>query len=82
VRVRYVGAHPITFTAYGIGSVEPGDEFEVPDEVATAFTSRTDLEKVDDAPSVKPTRGRKPATETVAVTTEPAEGTSGVPDDH
>lgn len=52
MRLRYTGASPVSFVTLGFG-VEPGEEFEVPDEVAAGFIRRADIE-VADAP--KPPR--------------------------
>jgi hypothetical protein len=78
----------VTFTAYGVGSVDTGDEFEVPDEVADAFSARNDIELVVDSPPAKPARGSKAVTsdaapaETPAVETPAVEDVDAVPDDH
>ena len=41
--LRYTGQLPVTFTSIGL-EVVPGDEFEVPDEVAAAFAVRADIQ--------------------------------------
>jgi hypothetical protein len=43
VLLRYTGPGPVLFTSIGL-EVAPGDEFEVPDEGAEAFTRRADIE--------------------------------------
>ena len=43
--LRYTGVLPVTFVSIG-REVVPGDEFEVPDVGAEAFTSRIDVETV------------------------------------
>ena len=45
MRLRYTGTRPVSFTSIGV-EVEPGDEFDVPDDIAEAFSRRTDLEIV------------------------------------
>lgn len=97
MKLRYVGVTPITFITEGVGEVEPGDEFSVPDELASAFLSRADVEEVaeDEAEKVeaeepKPARRRhrdeEPGQSVATDGGDPekmSEENSGfVPDDH
>lgn len=84
MQLRYIGAHPITFADPRVGEVMPDQEFEVPDELADAFTTRADVERLE---AIPPSRVRKtkaaaglPTDDTTALTTE--EASYGVPDDH
>jgi hypothetical protein len=45
VRLRYVGPVPTTFVTFGV-EVDPGDEFEVPDDAASGLLARADVEEV------------------------------------
>ena len=77
MRLRYTGALPTTLI--GVGSLDPGDVFEVPDDQAERWTRRADVEE---APAeTPPTKSRK-ALKSTDPTTAPKEGSSGVPDDH
>jgi hypothetical protein len=80
VRLRYVGAAPTTFMAHGVGEVQQGGEFTVPDGAAEGFLSRLDVERAEglgdavdlgettgDAPPAKTRKTAKPAAQ------EPAE---------
>jgi hypothetical protein len=85
LRLRYLGAIPTTFVTLGL-EVQPGDEFDVDDATASAFTARADVEAVD--PPKSPRRKTKadaapdpvPAGATPDPTVE--EVSSGVSDDH
>jgi len=46
VRLRYVGATPITFITGSVGTVSHGDEFTVADELTSSFLARVDVEEV------------------------------------
>jgi hypothetical protein len=48
VKLRYTGSGTVTFFTAGVGEVEPGAVFTVPDDIAPAFTVRGDIEKVPD----------------------------------
>lgn len=56
MRVRYTGPIPTTFLT--VGEVEPGAEFDVPDEVADRYLQHGHIE-----PAGKPTKAKlsKPA---------------------
>lgn len=55
MRLRYIGTSPISFQSLGI-DVEPGEEFDAPDEVANGYTRRADVEAVDAADEPKPAK--------------------------
>ena len=55
MKLRYTGPVTVTFHTAGVGDVEPGAEFTVPDELADAFTARSDIEEVAE-PVVKQSR--------------------------
>ncbi len=42
----YTGSHPTGFLTGGVGHVEPGQKFEVPDEYLAAFDARRDVSRV------------------------------------
>lgn len=50
MRVTYTGVQPAVFLAGGIGLVEPGGEFDVPEDLAEAFTRRPDITPVTAGP--------------------------------
>jgi hypothetical protein len=60
MKLRYVGALPTTFITGAVGTVEPGTEFTVPDELAPAFLARADVEEVAEVEveEAKPARKR------------------------
>lgn len=89
MRLRYVGATPTTFITGSVGSVEPGDEFNVPDELASAFQARADVEEVAEKVAEKVTRKRSRSEEPgQSVATDggdpekKSEENSGVSNDH
>lgn len=58
MKLRYTGPVTVTFHTAGVGEVEPGAEFTVPDELADSFTQRNDIEEVvepvvEDKPTAK-----------------------------
>jgi hypothetical protein len=69
VRLRYIGASPITFVE--AGELEPGAEFNVPDDQADGYLRRDDIEEAppepepDPAPAKASRKASKP-TETAA----------------
>lgn len=64
MKLRYVGTVPTTFITGSVGSVEPGDEFTVPDELASAFLARADVEEVvEELPAEKPVTPKQPRVE-------------------
>lgn len=67
MRLRYVGAGPVTFVE--VGELEPGAEFTVPDSEADGYLRRDDVvdapPEPDAAPAVKPRK-------TASKTTDPA----------
>jgi hypothetical protein len=68
MKLRYLGATPTTFPALRL-SVEPDEEFDVPDDQAPGLLTRSDVEKVSPA---KPAKKAAPAKGT----------TDATPDDH
>lgn len=56
MRLRYVGAGSTTFI--GVGEVEPGAEFVVPDNQAEGFLRRPDVEEAPPQPDPTPAPGR------------------------
>lgn len=46
MKLRYTGPLTVTFHTAGVGEVEPGAVFTVPDELADVFTRRSDVEVV------------------------------------
>ena len=64
MRLRYTGPLTVTFHTAGVGEVEPGAEFTVPDELADAFTRRNDVEEVvEKAAEPRPVSKRKTVAE-------------------
>ncbi|MHA6764681.1 hypothetical protein [Streptacidiphilus sp. PAMC 29251] len=49
MRLRYAGVLPTTFVTVGV-EVDPGGEFEVPDDAAPGLLARADIEEMS-APS-------------------------------
>lgn len=45
-RFRYTGTHATVFITGGVGEVQPGDTFEVPDDIAEQFSRRDDVKSV------------------------------------
>lgn len=90
MKLLYVGTTPITFITGGVGMVTPGEEFNVPDELASAFLGRSDVVEttatVEERSSTKRRRGGKePGQSAAADGGDPkkmSEENSGVPDDH
>lgn len=76
MKLRYTGALPITFI--GVGSLDPGSEFEVPDDQAERWSRRSDVEEVP--AETPPTKSRKTSDKT-AVPADTKESTDGVSDD-
>lgn len=70
MRLRYIGTSPISFQTLGI-DVEPGEEFDAPDEVADGYTRRADVEAVAEPKSAKKSPAAKSAA-TPAADPEPA----------
>lgn len=68
--LRFTGTQPVTFPSIG-AEVFPGDEFEVPDDIAGAFTARADI---DPAATTAP-RARRPA-KAVDATPAPADAST------
>lgn len=69
MRLRYIGAGPVTFVE--AGELEPGDEFTVSDDLADGWLRRADIEEAPSEPEPEPepapVRSRK-----ASKTTEPA----------
>lgn len=79
MRLRYIGAGPITFAE--AGELEPGDEFTVPDDQADGYLRRADIEEAppepepDPAPAKAPRKASKTTpTDTAAASAAPEEG--------
>jgi len=72
MRLRYDGVVAVTFLIENVGTLEPGDEFTVSDEVAPAFISRGDITKV------KTTKVRRPSAQVDVI--EPLPEPEAVPD--
>lgn len=58
MRLRYTGAAPTVFQTGGVGPLEPGEEFSIPDDLAPAFLNRPDIEPVRPA---RPAKAAKPS---------------------
>lgn len=43
MRLQYVGTVSTTFITGSVGTIEPGEEFTVPDELASVFLTRRDV---------------------------------------
>lgn len=56
VRLRYTGTHPQAFTE--AGHLEPGDEFEVPEDQAERYLRRPDIEEAEAARRKRPVPGQ------------------------
>jgi hypothetical protein len=54
VRLRYTGTYQKTFMDHGIGQVEEGAEFDVPEDQAERFTRRADVELAGESPEPPP----------------------------
>lgn len=66
MRLRYTGPLTVTFHTAGVGEVEPGAEFTVPDEMVESFTCRSDIEEVAAASvEVRPTNKKKSTVEVI-----------------
>lgn len=81
MRLRYVGALPTTFVTLG-AEVDPGDEFEVPDDAAPGLLARADVEEVPAPTRRKAAKAapETPAGDAPAPVTEEVD--RAVPDDH
>ena len=78
MRLRYVGAAPTTFITGSVGTVQPGDEFTVADELALSFTARADVEEVVEAAKVETEKVKTPRRRPRDVDPEPSsDGTEG-----
>jgi hypothetical protein len=81
VRLRYVGSTPTTFVTVGV-EVDPGDEFEVPDDAAPGLLACADVEELP-APTRRKAAKAAPASPAGDVPAPVTEEVShGVPDDH
>jgi hypothetical protein len=79
VKLRYTGLRTVTFITAGVGEVEPGAVFSVPDENLNSFVNRTDIEVLpedDGAPEEKRSAKKKAVVDTapdpLPETVEPA----------
>lgn len=52
-RLRYTGERPQAFTEHGVGHLEPGAEFEVPEDQAERYLRRGDVEDAEGRPHAK-----------------------------
>lgn len=59
MKLRYVGSVPTSFMALGL-EVNPGQEFDVPDDEAKSYLSRADINEVVDEASAENTAEDKP----------------------
>lgn len=61
--LHYTGTEEIVFMTGNVGPVEPGADFDVPDDLAEAFLTRSDVEPAGDPPArpPKPPKPPKPA---------------------
>lgn len=84
MRLRYTGALPTTFI--GVAALDPGDEFDLPDDQAERWLRRPDVEEVPaDTPPARPRKTPKTPTPTdkqTAASAAPEEESGVVPDDH
>lgn len=46
MKLRYAGVVTTTFITGNVGTVNPGDEFTVPDKLASVFLTRADVEEI------------------------------------
>lgn len=88
MRLRYTGPVPVSFVALGL-AVDPGDEFEIPDEHAPGLVARNDIDEVAIVPPRSVSRPRSKAADPApAGGLEPAAASpmeveaDGVPVDH
>lgn len=90
MKLLYVGTTPITFITGSVGTVQPGEEFNAPDELASAFLGRSDVVETtavaeEKSPVKKRRRGEEPGQSAAADGGDPekmSEENSGVPNDH
>lgn len=80
MRLRYLGSTPTTFAVLGL-EVAPGDEFDVDDSAAAAYTARADVEAVDPPKSRRKSKADS-AHETATDAPDAGEVADAVPDDH
>lgn len=86
----YVGITPVTFLTGSVGSVNPGEEFTVPDEIASAFLTRRDVIEAVTVEVEKASTGRRRAKEEPGQSaaadggdpTKMSEENGDVPNDH
>lgn len=68
MKLRYVGHQA---KAFPLGVYEPGDVFEIPEWLASAYVNRHDIEQVQDEPEPETSKkGRKKAADSPADTVE------------
>lgn len=82
MRLRYTGPWPVSFPALGL-EVEPGTEFDAPDQLAEGLLRRPDIEAAPPAPSPKARRRAKDPDPTETAGQGPElneEADGGVPD--
>ena len=58
MRLRYIGAGPVTFVEEG--ELEPGAEFTVPDDEADGWLRRDDIEETPSEPEPDPAPVKSP----------------------
>lgn len=89
MKLLFTGVMPVTFPTVGL-EVQPGDEFEVADDLAPGFLARADVEAPPpDPPRRRPSKSSAAPTGGVSVSgpvpdaPAPAEEVSrGISDDH
>lgn len=62
-RLRYTGSRRQSFTENGVGEVEAGAEFEVPEDQAERYLRRGDIEDATPKPGRKPRTAKPEVTE-------------------
>ena len=62
MRLRYIGAGPITFVE--VGELEPGAEFNVLDDQADGYLRRDDIEEAPPEPDPVPAKSPRKASKT------------------
>lgn len=58
--LRYTGDQAVTFMTHGVGEVEPGGTFGVPESALLAFMRRGDVEHDGECPAPPCAHGREP----------------------
>lgn len=74
--LKYTGVQATTFARPGVGHLEPGDTFTVPESALLAFIRRGDIEHDGDCPRPPCKCGQEPKTEAAQAA---GSGSSGKP---